>query len=53
LLLPAGRLLLELGAGQAAEVRALAVAAGFDDVQVKPDLNGIPRLLTAVLRSAP
>lgn len=53
LLLPAGRLLLELGAGQADEVRKLVRAAGFDDVQVEPDLNGIPRLLTAVLRSAP
>jgi len=53
LLLPEGRVLLELGAGQAAEVRELAVAAGFDAVQVKPDLNGIPRLLTAVLRSEP
>ncbi len=53
LLVSDGRLLLELGAGQASEVRALAVAAGFDAVHVKPDLNGIPRLLTAVLRSAP
>ncbi|MCH7781227.1 MAG: protein-(glutamine-N5) methyltransferase, release factor-specific, partial [Acidobacteria bacterium] len=53
LLRPAGRLLLELGKGQAAEVRALAAAAGFASLQVKPDLNGIPRLLTAVLRSAP
>jgi release factor glutamine methyltransferase len=48
-----GRLLLELGAGQAAEVEALALAAGFASVEVKPDLNGIERLLTAVLRSAP
>ncbi len=53
LLVPGGRLLLELGAGQAAEVGALAVAAGFEDVHVKPDLNRIPRLLTAVLRFAP
>ncbi len=53
LLRPEGRLLLELGAGQAAEVRALALAAGFASVHVKPDLNGIPRLLTAVLGSAP
>ncbi len=53
LLRPGGRLLLELGAGQADEVRALAAAAGFASVPVKPDLNGNPRLLTAVLRSAP
>lgn len=53
LLRPGGRLLLELGKGQATEVRALAAAVGFASLQVKPDLNGIPRLLTAVLRSAP
>ncbi len=52
LLVDDGRLVLELGAGQEAEVRALATAAGFDSIRVRPDLNGIPRLLTAVLRSA-
>ena len=53
LLRPDGQLLLELGAGQDADVGALVAAAGLTGVHVKPDLNGIPRLLTAVLRSAP
>jgi len=53
LLRPDGRLLLELGAGQEDDVCALAADAGFDELHVAPDLNGIPRLLTAVLRSAP
>jgi release factor glutamine methyltransferase len=52
LLVDGGGIVLELGAGQAAEVGALAQASGFERVRIEPDLNGIPRLLTAVLRSA-
>lgn len=47
-----GLLLLELGAGQADDVRTLVEAAGYEDVTVKSDLNGIPRVLGAVLGSA-
>ncbi len=50
LLVRGGRLMLELGAGQESDVRALVADAGFESLCIKPDLNGIPRLLTAVLR---
>ncbi len=45
-LVPGGRLLVEIGAGQADAVQALATAVGFQ-VRVEPDLAGIPRLLVA------
>ncbi len=45
---PGGRLVIEIGGGQAEAVRQLA-AAHFDRVQVLPDLAGIPR---AVVLSA-
>lgn len=44
---PGGRLLMELGAGQADAVLALAAAAGLTAARVEPDLAGIPRLLVA------
>lgn len=40
---PGGWLLLEHGWDQAGAVRALLVDAGFEDVQSRPDLAGIPR----------
>jgi len=43
-----GWLLLELGQGQDAILRELATAAGFAEVTVRPDLQGIPRVLQAV-----
>lgn len=41
---PGGRLLVEHGAGQDAEVRKLLVAEGLEDVTTWPDLAGIPRV---------
>jgi release factor glutamine methyltransferase len=40
-------LILELGDGQAASVRAIVAAAGFAKIGVRPDLRGIPRVLVA------
>jgi release factor glutamine methyltransferase len=42
-----GRLALEIGYGQADAVRAIVAAAGFRDVEVRPDLRGIPRVVVA------
>ena len=46
-LTPGGHLLIEIGAGQADAVLALATAAGLQAPRVEPDLAGIPRLLVA------
>jgi release factor glutamine methyltransferase len=46
-----GVAVLELGAGQAASVAALAVQAGLEIVAIRPDLAAIPRAL--VLRPRP
>ncbi len=46
-LAPDGRLVVEFGFGQEAEVRALAHRAGWRVARIRPDLQGIPR--TAVL----
>jgi release factor glutamine methyltransferase len=51
LLAASGRLIVELGAGQEAAVRALFTKAGFTAFAVRPDLAGIARALTA--RKAP
>jgi release factor glutamine methyltransferase len=48
LLRPGGHLGLELGYGQADDVRDLVTRAGFEDVTVRPDLRGIDRVLLAV-----
>jgi len=48
LLRPRGRLLLELGDGQADEVRDLVRRAGFGELSVTRDLRGIERVLAAV-----
>ena len=47
LLVPGGRLLLEVGAGQAQDVAALARDEGFDGVTAITDLDGRPRVVTA------
>jgi release factor glutamine methyltransferase len=48
LLAPAGALALEIGAGQAEATRALLLAAGFTDVQIRKDLAGIDRVVSGV-----
>ncbi len=47
LLTPGGRLIMELGAGQEAAVRALFTKAGFAVAAARADLAGIPRVLNA------
>jgi release factor glutamine methyltransferase len=50
---PGGTLAVEVGAGQAAAVRALFGAAGaFAPAQQRPDLSGIPRVVFATLAPA-
>jgi len=44
---PGGALVVEIGAGQAADARRLAEAAGFAAVDVRPDPAGRPRALRA------
>ena len=46
-LLPGGRLLMELGAGQSDEVKAIAQEEGLVPEAVLEDLRGIPRCLVA------
>lgn len=48
LLAPSGALVVELGAGQAADVAALFTAAGlYVETPARPDLAGVPRALMA------
>ena len=47
MLRPGGFLALELGWKSEEAVRELAVAAGFQEIATKPDLQGIARVLTA------
>jgi release factor glutamine methyltransferase len=47
-LFPGGYLLLEVGAGQASEVSALAEGAGFLPGRIVHDLQGIPRCVVAI-----
>jgi release factor glutamine methyltransferase len=47
---PGGWLLLELGGDQAAPLRKLALAAGFDTAEVMTDEDGLPRAICAQLR---
>lgn len=42
---PGGALAVEIGSSQAAEVRALFLMAGFDDVSVETDLAGLDRVV--------
>jgi release factor glutamine methyltransferase len=51
-LAPDGRLVCELGIGQAAALGALARASGLEVVEVLADLQGIPRTLVAKQRFA-
>jgi release factor glutamine methyltransferase len=44
---PDGVLLSEIGCGQGAEVASLAARAGFEEVEVKPDLSSLDRVLIA------
>jgi len=47
LLRPEGLLVLEVGFGQAEEVKTIASAAGFRAIRIEPDLRGIPRVVVA------
>jgi len=49
-LLPGGRLMVEVGAGQAADVAALFAAAGLAVAGTRPDMDGRPRVVIAALR---
>ncbi len=49
LLAPGGRLIVELGAGQEAAVRALFTKAGLAVAAARDDLAGIPRALSATI----
>ncbi|MBY0449829.1 MAG: peptide chain release factor N(5)-glutamine methyltransferase [Cyanobacteria bacterium] len=44
---PGGWVAVELGAGLSEGVKVLFQSAGYQNIQVKDDLNGIPRVLTA------
>jgi release factor glutamine methyltransferase len=44
---PGGRLYLEFGIGQARAVRDIAILHGLEVYAIRPDLSGIPRMLTA------
>lgn len=46
-LAPSGHAVIELGAGQAAAVMSLFVAAGFGTTRLIADLGGVPRVLVA------
>lgn len=48
-----GRLIMEIGRGQDAAVRALAGAAGLADIRIAADLAGIPRALIAGCSAPP
>jgi len=49
-LAPGGRLLVEIGPTQGAQVAALLVAAGLSEVSVLPDLDGRDRVVRALRR---
>ena len=46
-----GRLLFEVGIGQADEVLRIMRSVGFGDLEITPDLNGIPRVVEGVLHT--
>jgi len=50
LLAPAGRLVVEIGAGQEDAVSELFVQSGLAIAALRPDLSGIPRVLCATVR---
>ncbi|MDE2971883.1 MAG: peptide chain release factor N(5)-glutamine methyltransferase, partial [Acidobacteriota bacterium] len=47
--LPGGRVLVEIGAGQRGAAAGILMEAGFDPVESIPDLQSIPRVLAASL----
>jgi release factor glutamine methyltransferase len=47
LLVPGGVLVLELGHRNGPAARAATAAAGFDEIEIRPDVRGIPRILVA------
>jgi release factor glutamine methyltransferase len=49
-LLPGGYLLIEMGFGQAERVQAMMSSELWEEAQIEPDLQGIPRVLVAKLR---
>ncbi len=51
-LAPAGRLVLELGFGNAKSVAGIVRQAGFGEIRIRPDFQGIDRILTAVKTGA-
>ena len=48
---PGSRLYFEVGIGQADDVLRLMRSVGFGDLEITPDLNGIPRVVEGVLCS--
>ena len=44
---PEGTLLMEIGAGQAAEIAAIVTNSGLTLAGIRPDLQGIPRIVVA------
>ena len=44
-----GRLLFEVGIGQADDVLRIMRGCGFGDVEITPDLNGTPRVVSGIL----
>jgi release factor glutamine methyltransferase len=46
-LVPGGFVVLEIGYGQEAAIRALLSVSGFDQIEFTPDLQGIPRVASA------
>ena len=44
-----GKLLFEVGIGQADAVLRIMRGEGFGDLEITPDLNGIPRVVEGVL----
>ena len=51
-LVPGGRALLEIGVGQGPAVLAMLRAAGLDEADLRPDMDGRDRVATAVHRPA-
>jgi release factor glutamine methyltransferase len=50
LLVPDGTLIVETGAGQSRAAAGLLAKAGFEDVHITPDLNGIERVVGGVMK---
>ena len=48
---PGGRLYFEVGIGQADDVLRIMRTVGFGDIEVLPDLNGIPRVVWGILHT--